>query len=399
MGTEDLQELLDDSAVENVRLEFKQEEPNKEQTIKKLSSFANTYGGYMVVGAEADNDGRLKALPGVDIISGYKQKIVQWCYDAVSPPINPFVSDPIPSPRDKDKVCYVVFVEESEATPHFLNSRQGAWVRTDEFSQRYEPRLANFDEIRHLADRRKLAVDRRLSLVERADRRLVQYLTTYLTDPAMTGEIGASLKLAVTPQFPTTPLVEHLKLIDLAKRIRFPWRSSSFPLPSTVISQHESVITLLPCGVFSLMELSTWGQAYYAVEVEEIQDGQKVIPFHRLLGFLLTFLTHAQKFVAAIGYDGTLKIRLHLERILQRPFSIPLPNSSELKSILDDELMFEMDVPSNRLQTARDDVAGELLRVLFTAVNWPVGVSSPTAVKELINMAYEYNSWGATRMP
>ena len=45
LATDDLQSLLDEGAVENVRLEFKLEAPAKDETLKKLSSFANTYGG------------------------------------------------------------------------------------------------------------------------------------------------------------------------------------------------------------------------------------------------------------------------------------------------------------------------------------------------------------------
>ncbi len=86
--TADLQELLDAAAVENGRLEFKSEKvPRKDETLKKLSSFGNTFGGLMVVGAKAkSSDGRIEGLPGVDVEAGYKQKLVQWCFDAVSPP-------------------------------------------------------------------------------------------------------------------------------------------------------------------------------------------------------------------------------------------------------------------------------------------------------------------------
>ena len=133
----DLQELLTEGAVENVRLEFKREVPGKDETLKKLSSFANTFGGYLVIGAEDRNsDGRLTGLPGVDEVPGFKQRIVQWCYDAASPPIEPFVSQPLPAPGNENKMCYVIYIPESEEAPHFLNSRKGIYVRTDEFSQR-----------------------------------------------------------------------------------------------------------------------------------------------------------------------------------------------------------------------------------------------------------------------
>jgi len=37
-----------------VRLEFKSEVPTKDEVLKKLSSFANTFGGYLVIGAKAN---------------------------------------------------------------------------------------------------------------------------------------------------------------------------------------------------------------------------------------------------------------------------------------------------------------------------------------------------------
>ena len=77
--TADLQELLADQAVENIRLEFKSAAPTKDELLKKLSSLANTYGGYLVVGAADDGSGRLRALPGIEPIAGYRQQVVQWC--------------------------------------------------------------------------------------------------------------------------------------------------------------------------------------------------------------------------------------------------------------------------------------------------------------------------------
>ena len=44
----DVRELLDENAVENA--------PRKVEVLKKLPSFANTFGGYIVIGAEADSE-------------------------------------------------------------------------------------------------------------------------------------------------------------------------------------------------------------------------------------------------------------------------------------------------------------------------------------------------------
>ena len=62
----DLLELVMDNAVENLRLEFKSEVPKEDQTVKKLSSFANTYGGIIVVGAE-EKEGKITKLSGVPL--------------------------------------------------------------------------------------------------------------------------------------------------------------------------------------------------------------------------------------------------------------------------------------------------------------------------------------------
>lgn len=160
--TDDVQELLTERAVENIRLEFKRETPGKEEMLKKISSFANTYGGYLVVGAVADSkDGRLTDLPGVDLQSGLKQTIMQWCFARTSPPVTVEVTDPIPMAHDDGKVSYVIAIPQSDLGPHFINGRKGVYVRTDEYSSRFEPQLATEHELRHLFDRRRLVRERR----------------------------------------------------------------------------------------------------------------------------------------------------------------------------------------------------------------------------------------------
>jgi hypothetical protein len=45
LATADLQELLDDQAVENVRLEFEREVPSKDETLKKTVIFSKHVRG------------------------------------------------------------------------------------------------------------------------------------------------------------------------------------------------------------------------------------------------------------------------------------------------------------------------------------------------------------------
>src|SRR5208282_2040961 len=115
LETADLLELLTDQAVENARLEFKSEAPDKDETLKKLSSFANTFGGFLVVGATApSSDGRISALSGIDVQAGFKQKLVDWCFAGSTPPLITEVSGPIPVSAGDAKVCYVIHTAESD---------------------------------------------------------------------------------------------------------------------------------------------------------------------------------------------------------------------------------------------------------------------------------------------
>ena len=294
--TSDLAELLADGAVETVRLEFKGQPPGPDETLKKLSGFANTFGGYLVVGASASSsDGRLTDFPGVDLQRNYRQTIVQRCYEGVWPPLEVLVSDDIPTPDATNKVCYVIYVPESWEAPHFLTKRRGAWIRTDEFSQRFEPRLATFEEIRHLTNRRGLAVERYEHLYNRSIGRFESLAAReYQHQQNTTGSIGATLCLSLCPQFPTRPLIGEHSLLEIIRSESVAWRNVGFPWRRETITQQESVLVPRPLMNFSLMEANVWGQLTYSCEIED-HDGRRLeesagIHLNAFLGHILVFL-------------------------------------------------------------------------------------------------------------
>lgn len=397
IATADLAELLSEPAVENVRLEFKLEDPPKDEILKKLSSFANTFGGYLVIGAQADRTGRLQALPGLAPINGFKQRLVQWCFNGVSPPIQPFVSDPIPTPQDPTRVCYVLFLPESEEAPHFLNARQGPWVRTDEFSQRFEPRLATFEELQHLGNRRALAVSRRSDLFVRGNTRFDAFAAAeYRSQPDVVGDLGATLKLAVSPKYPSRRLADERRLRELIQPAAVSWRQVGFPRRGTSITQFESVIILVPAGSFSMLDASLWGLLYYAWELErQVEQGRNGIHLHSMMGHLLVLLEHARLTLRALGYDGTLAIRVRLERVRGVPLLWHADNHPQFgpASRLDNEVDFEFDVLSNQLDTQRDQVAKDLLRQLLFALNWADAATDEAMLDRFVTMGHEYNYW------
>ncbi|MFY9731322.1 MAG: ATP-binding protein [Candidatus Acidiferrales bacterium] len=323
VGTTDLQELLQERAAENLRLEFKLEAPDKDETLKKLSAFANTFGGLMVIGARASsNDGRITELSGVDKISGFKQKVVDWCFKGVSPPLEIDVSDPIPTPSGDGKFIYVVKLAESDVAPHFLNGRNGVWVRTNEFSGRFEQKLADEIELRHLFDRRKLILERREALLRRAKRRYEAF-----ADTRKRTRLGSRLELAILPRFPAHPLCKQEDLKPLVLESALTVRDQRFPnVESGFISQHESALVLDAAREkYSIFEADIWGLIFYGTRIDENREylltgapdatNRTAIHLRQFVGYVLVFVASAAKMLQALDYSGPMHIEVRLQSI------------------------------------------------------------------------------------
>jgi Schlafen, AlbA_2 len=398
----DLEELRQEGAVENTRLEFKREVPDKDETLKKLSSFANTFGGFMVVGAKADSkDGRLLDLSGVDPQNGYKQKVVQWCFDGASPPLIVEVSDPIPVTGQSSKVCYVVAIAESDTAPHFVNGRKGVWVRTDEFSARFEAQFADEIELRYLFDRRKLILERKNRLLNRAKGRFDTYVSRKHTDlGGNQTKVGPLLQMSVIPRFPSRQLRQQRFFHDHILKLHTQWRGTIFPdfTRRQFLWQDESVIVLDATVGTSYLEATVWGSMFYGVEIDTAHTHAGIDGIHpcEVVGYLLLFIDHAGKILNAAGYSGPLSIQFAMSAIVGVPWLQIQYGGFVLagaKSELDNEIIFTFATTIEEILAHRDDVVWQVVERLFCSVNWPNAVGTDENRKNLMSLAYRYNSW------
>jgi hypothetical protein len=308
------------------------------------------------------------------------------------------VSDPISVPSANGKVCYVIHTAESEVAPHFLNGRKGVWVRTDEFSSRFEAQLANDNELRHLLDRRKLIRERRYSLLDRARKRFDTYAASRHTDRGgRRTNFGPRLELCLVPRFPARPLCEQARLAPLIKEKTLFWRGVTFPATgSTTISQHESALVLGAAGDDSMLEASIWGMMFYCAKIADDLNPAHIFGVH-LYGFVGTtmlFLRHAEEMLRALGYSGPLHIQITLDGMrdtkwLYGDAGIYTAEGSKL----DDRMEFSLAVSREELQEKRDDVLKEILKYVFFSVNWPDPINSESKFQGLIQVGYRYNSW------
>jgi schlafen family protein len=405
LKTSDLAELLQEQAVENTRLEFKREVPDKDETLKKLSSFANTFGGFVVIGAAArSKDGRIEDLRGIDEVPGFKQRIVGWCFKECSPPINADVSGPIPTPNNDGKVCYVILVEESDVAPHFLNGRKGIWIRTNEFSGRYEAALADEAELRQLLHRRQLVLERRARIVERARKRFDTYLSSTPGDVERPDSLGALFELCIVPRFPARQvcrqeeLAKHLKNVtfyDYRGGVGFPRRQLG------VMTQHESAIVRQPLTDLSFLEANVWGMVFYARSLDEMEYPQNLSGIHvyAFVGHLLAFLQHARDLFHMTGLAGSILVQASLKSVRERNWLYAKVIAQGLAPIgaikptsgLDDSFDLSLSTTTEYLREKLDEVAIDLLRSIFFSMNWADLVDSQKKLEVLVQQGHEFN--------
>jgi hypothetical protein len=281
--------------------------------------------------------------------------------------------------------------------PHFLNGRKGLYTRTDEFSNRFEARLATEHELRHLLNRRQLVRDRRSSLYLRARERYKAF-TAISPVPETTGRsfLDSRVELGLGPRFPASPLCQHDVLLTTLRKQLEDWRQVGFPRnSSSAMTQHESAIILGPCGSGSYLESTIWGTLFYAAPIAEERPEYTGIHTNRFIGYVLVFLRHALNLLTTIGYSSPLHSELVLHAIRDIPWiAFPYGFAETASSCqLDNTVTLNLETATADLRQDPNAFARELLRLVFFAMNWPNIADSPEKLEAIITTGYEYNFW------
>ncbi len=140
---------------EGLRIEYKKEFPRNLKLAETVCAFANTQGGLILIGVEADKKyNKPKNVTGVELKGGLEEKIINLCLSHISPSITPevkvvdFKSDP--KITESDRAILFIRVRASYIAPHYLLS-------TNEIPIRVHCRnaLADLRTIENLIERRK----------------------------------------------------------------------------------------------------------------------------------------------------------------------------------------------------------------------------------------------------
>jgi len=175
---------------EGFALDFKENFPSS--LGKTLASFANSYGGMILIGvAETDSGAAVIPIKGVELTTGLRERVLQKGLEAVYPPVLPevhvveFKSDKdLPKP---DRAVVVIRVAESDDAPHAVEDRTVVYFRNDNISSRFL-RKATVGDIEWLVNKRQRSIEEKGRLVRKALER-----TQHLRSKRRNGKPSASI--------------------------------------------------------------------------------------------------------------------------------------------------------------------------------------------------------------
>lgn len=169
MTPKELKELILNG--ESTTLEFKRKISNNEKIAKELVAFANTKGGYLLIGV--DDDGK---IVGVESEKSTIDLIERICEFSISPPLTPQIE--VVSVSGKDVI--VVYICRSDVKPHIViheedeqDSPNNAYIRVGEKS------LIASREMKRLLAEQNTSSKPLLITIGKNEKRLFAYLEKY----------------------------------------------------------------------------------------------------------------------------------------------------------------------------------------------------------------------------
>ena len=125
---EDIQILIDEKVSENKTLEYKEKvdlgpDGKNKEFLADISSFANTLGGYYIIGIKEKKGIPIDA-PGIDIKNDddeYKRRIHEMIQYGIRPRIQPPEIEIFPTNAGTGKKIVIIRIHQSWIKPHMVS--------------------------------------------------------------------------------------------------------------------------------------------------------------------------------------------------------------------------------------------------------------------------------------
>ncbi len=370
---------------EGVKVDYKSEFPSNKKLAKVISSFANTWGGIIIVGVKEEN--RIPQLPieGIDYPGNYEEKVTSICISQINPPISPEVYE-IPLDNDKDKCVVLIRIVESDETPHRVEHDTEIYIRENSISYPYEQK-APWDAIEWLLNKREKAINNREKLIERAFSRIAASSYLLTSSPYR--------QLIVSPLYPNSILFQYKDFERIIKEVeKSSYRISYSNTSGEKISQSQSILFVNKRNhqnntVHDFIEINQYGFFIHRGNFsEKITYGKNdEIDLHYTTQHLADYLEYSLKFLTAINYFGLVFISLRYSQIKNKQISdyargsFATSNQYYGSSQFDDSYSYEKVTSLESIKNNFDDIIFEFISDFL----WSLGASKYSLDKEYIS--------------
>jgi hypothetical protein len=148
----EIKSFCDQQISEGFRVEYKRLFPENVDLAKTICAFANTAGGIILIGVEADKKKNTPInIAGIQITEGLEEKVVNICLSHILPRIMPEIKlCPFRSNDETERAVLFIRVGLSYSSPHYVWQTREILVRAHSENWR-----ADLQTIEDLIDRRK----------------------------------------------------------------------------------------------------------------------------------------------------------------------------------------------------------------------------------------------------
>ncbi len=197
---------------EGIRVEYKRnlDQGVRDSLPKVVSSFANSYGGVLVVGIRTQEGKPVEPIEGFDKPSGEELTLTaeNICHQGVYPMLTPLVTEVASDVAGK--VFLVIEVEPSSEAPHAIENSRKVYIRTGSASNPYD--LADIDLLERLIKRRENVLRQRQRF-ESDGNTLVQKFGRQAAYP--------KVRVIVGPQYPHSRVADRERIFQFLRDTRF----------------------------------------------------------------------------------------------------------------------------------------------------------------------------------
>lgn len=400
---EKIKNFYDLKVPESETIEYKRQMPENEKLAKTISAMANTYGGIIFIGIEADKDNNIPiAIPGIDPQKGLNEKITSICLSSIYPPVFPEtqVCD-FSDEKGAKRAILFIRMYESDRTPHAINNNTDVYIRVKSQSEKFEKK-ATQDEIDWLKDRREKAIKLKDEIIEKTRRRYA------LQTPAGKRASDSFIEVFIVPKYPVNqlfPLFEFSNILNKMKenskeeglKSNIDRFIKSYQTAPNTVHYHECFADDLPDSRFCFYnEFNIYGLIYHINSLYEVchSDSQDKFDTHFFLRVLYGTLKKAILWCQTIGFRGIVKVNVIIKGLKGKKICMVNKRDYKLRerwwitSKIEDKFDFDKDILLQELTQKIDDLCLEIYRKFL----WDCGAGRQLEDQEKVkNVRIEYD--------